>query len=73
MFYVEPTSLYHAYNRSAEIGRSRRLASSDYSELFTVSVPDFSRLDYESLARSSRDIKIGMQRVNQRSMTKVLS
>ena len=40
---------------------ARRLASSDYSELFTVSVPDISRSDNESLARSSRDIMTGMQ------------
>jgi hypothetical protein len=53
--------LFHAYHRAAEIGRARKLASTDYSELFTVSAPDISRSDNEALARSARDITQGMQ------------
>ena len=53
--------LFHAYQRSVEVGRSRRLARSDYSELFTVSMPDISRSDNETLARSARDIMGGLQ------------
>ena len=61
MFFVEPTPLYQAYHRATEIGRARKLASADYSELFTVSAPDISRSDNEALARSARDITQGMQ------------
>ena len=53
--------LFHAYQRSVEVGRSRKLASSDYSKLFSVSAPDISRSDNESLARSARDITQGFQ------------
>jgi len=44
-----------------EVGASRRLPTSDYSGLFTVSVPDISRSDNEALARSARDITQAMQ------------
>ena len=40
---------------------SRKLASSDYSKLFSVSAPDISRSDNEALARSSRDVTQAMQ------------
>ena len=53
--------LYHAYQRSVEVGRSRKLPRSDYADLFTVSMPDISRSDNETLARSARDIMDGMQ------------
>jgi hypothetical protein len=53
--------LYHAYQRSVEAGRSRKLPTSDYSKLFSVSAPDISRSDNEALARSARDITQGMQ------------
>jgi hypothetical protein len=53
--------LFHAYQRSVEAGRSRKLATSDYSKLFSVSAPDISRSDNEALARSARDITQGMQ------------
>jgi hypothetical protein len=53
--------IYHAYARSVEIGRARRLSSSDYSKLFTVSAPDISRSDNEALARSTREIMAGLQ------------
>ena len=53
--------LYHAYQRSVEVSRSRKLATSDYSKLFSVSAPDISRSDNEALARSARDITQGMQ------------
>jgi len=53
--------LFHAYNRSVEVGRSRKLPSSDYSKLFSVSAPDISRSDNESLARSAKDIAQGFQ------------
>lgn len=58
---VEPTSLYHAYLRAPEIGRARKLASTDYSEIFIFSAPDISRSDNEVLARSACDITQGMQ------------
>ncbi len=53
--------LVHAYQRSVEVGRSRKLPSSDYTKLFTVSAPDISRSDNETLARSSRNIMAGLQ------------
>jgi len=66
-FIVEPFTfllqdiLYHAYQRSVEVGRSRKLATNDYSKLFSVSAPDISRSDNEVLARSARDITQGLQ------------
>jgi hypothetical protein len=48
--------LYHAYQRSVEIGRNRQLAESDYTRLFQINMPDISRADNESLARAGRDI-----------------
>jgi len=42
-----------------QVGRSRKLASSEYSKLFSVS--DISRSDNEAIARSARDITQGMQ------------
>jgi hypothetical protein len=53
--------LYHAYQRSVEVGRSRKLATSDYTKLFSISAPDISRSDNEALARSAKDITQGMQ------------
>ena len=56
--------LYHAYNRSVEVGRNRRLAEQDYNKLFQVNTPDISRSDNESLARSARDISQAMLQLN---------
>ena len=42
--------LYHAYNRSYAIGRSRKLTSDNYADLFKVSLPEISRFDNESLS-----------------------
>ena len=53
--------LFHAYQRSVEVGRSRRLASSDYNKLFSVSAPDIPRSDNEYFARSAKDVTQGMQ------------
>jgi hypothetical protein len=53
--------IYQAYQRSVEIGQARRLPTSDYHRLFTVSVPDISRADNESLARSAKDLATAMQ------------
>jgi len=53
--------LFHAYLRAREINRSAKIKTQTYSELFTVSVPDISRADNESLARSARDITTGIQ------------
>lgn len=53
--------LYKAYQRALEINKVRKLASSNYEELFSVSVPDISRSDNEVLARSARDISTGIQ------------
>lgn len=46
--------LFHAYQRAVQIGRARPLGSNDYRQLFTISAPDVSRWDNESLARSGQ-------------------
>jgi hypothetical protein len=48
--------IYHAYQRAVEIGRARRLASSNYDELFRNVTPEISRWDNESLASAARDV-----------------
>ena len=53
--------IFQSYLRAREINRSAKIASKKYSELFTVSVPDISRADNESLARSARDITTGIE------------
>ena len=53
--------LFHAYQRSVQVGRSRKLPTSDYNKLFSISAPDISRSDNEALARSAKDITQGMQ------------
>jgi hypothetical protein len=52
--------LYHAYERSIQTGIARRLSETDYTKLFQVNVPDISRSDNETLARSARDISQAM-------------
>ncbi len=42
--------LYHAYIRSYELGRARKLTSENYNDLFTASLPEISRMDNESLS-----------------------
>jgi hypothetical protein len=39
-----------------QIGRNRPLPETDYTKLFQINLPDISRSDNESLARSARDI-----------------
>jgi hypothetical protein len=58
--YMIQDILYHAYERSVQIGRSRRIPEADYSKLFLINLPDISRSDNESLARSARDISQAM-------------
>jgi hypothetical protein len=59
--------IYQAYQRSVQAGKghpngqARRLPTSDYHRLFTVSTPDISRADNESLARSAKDLATAMQ------------
>lgn len=48
--------LYNAYNRSYTIGRARKLASDNYSDLFRVSLPEISRFDNESLSVAGKNI-----------------
>jgi hypothetical protein len=55
--------LYHAYTRAVQIGKARRIKDSDYSNLFTVSAPDVSRSDNESLARASKDLALAMSHI----------
>jgi hypothetical protein len=51
--------LYHAYQRSAIVSSRPSLSHHDYSKLFQVNLPDISRFDNESLARSTRDLSQG--------------
>jgi len=51
--------LYHAYQRSAIVSSRPSLSHRDYSKLFQVNLPDISRFDNESLARSTRDLSQG--------------
>ncbi len=48
--------VYQAYQRGVQIGRLRRLASSDYTYLFSAVVPEISRWDNESLARAANQL-----------------
>jgi hypothetical protein len=48
--------LYQAYQRALQVSQVRRLPTDDFSQLFRLSVPDISRADNESLARSARDL-----------------
>lgn len=51
--------IFYAYQRYLNI-RNRTISSQDYQSLFNVSMPDISRSDNESLARSSRDFSTGL-------------
>jgi len=53
--------LFHAYQRARGLGLVGKIANQNYSQLFTVSVPDISRADNEVLARSARDITLGLE------------
>jgi hypothetical protein len=53
--------LYHAYQRSVEIGKARNIQIGDYEDTFIVSSPDVSRTDNESLARSAKDLTQAFQ------------
>jgi hypothetical protein len=48
--------LWTAYQRAVQAGKARPLNPGSYAELFTVSAPDVSRSDNESLARAAKDI-----------------
>ena len=52
--------LYQAYARAVKAGRRPKLATNDYTKLFTVAVPDISRSDNEALARSAKDLSQAM-------------
>jgi hypothetical protein len=45
-----------AYNRAVEIEAERPLATSEYGRLFSVTMPDVSRQDNESLAQAARNL-----------------
>jgi hypothetical protein len=45
-----------AYQRAVEIGKERPLPTTEYSRLFSVSVPEVSRQDNQALARAARDM-----------------
>ena len=51
--------LFHAYQRAAFVSAKPQLKSNDYNKLFKVHLPDISRFDNESLARSTRDLAQG--------------
>ncbi len=53
--------VYRAYQRGVEPGLLRRLPTDDYEQLFTVAMPDISRTDKESLARSARDVSLALE------------
>ena len=57
--YILEDILYHAYQRSAVVSSRPTLSHNDYSKLFQVNLPDISRFDNESLARSTRDLSQG--------------
>jgi hypothetical protein len=48
--------LYQAYQRAVQVNRAPRLRTSDYSQLFTLSVADISRSDNEALARAAQSL-----------------
>lgn len=54
--YLLQDIIYQSYQRSHEIGRTRRIAETDYDKLFIVTASDLSRSDNESLAKAARDI-----------------
>jgi hypothetical protein len=48
--------IYNAYSRSYALGMTRKLASSNYSDLFRISLPEISRFDNESLSIAGKNI-----------------
>jgi hypothetical protein len=52
--------LYQAYQRAVQAGFAAALATQEYPRLFSVAVPDISRSDNESLARSSQAFSAAM-------------
>lgn len=48
--------LYQAYQRAAQLGRTRPLPPEDLETLISVEAPDISRWDNEALARAGRDL-----------------
>jgi hypothetical protein len=58
--YVLEDLVYQAYQRSLQLGFSRKLPTMDYDKLFVASMPDVSRSDNEVLARSARDLSQAM-------------
>jgi hypothetical protein len=60
--YILQDVIYQSYQRSLQLGRSPKLKKvASYQDLFSVSLPDISRSDNETLARSARDISTGIQ------------
>jgi hypothetical protein len=62
--YILEDILYQAYQRAVEAGRQKALPTTDFQKLFTLTVPDISRADNESLARSARDLAGALQGMN---------
>jgi hypothetical protein len=59
--YMLQDIVYIAYQRAAQVGKTRKLNDDDYEALFVVAAPDISRTDNEALARASRDISTAFQ------------
>jgi hypothetical protein len=59
--YVLQDIVYQAYQRAVQVGRARRLAGASYEQLFLLSMPDISRTDNESLARSAQALAGALQ------------
>jgi hypothetical protein len=59
--YLLEDILFHAYQRSAELGSARLLPAYDYDKLFLVQTPEISRWDNESLSRAANDLTTALQ------------
>jgi len=57
--------LYHAYQRSVQIGKAKPLSSNDYTMLFNVNVPHLSKTDNESLGRAARGLARAFQSISE--------
>lgn len=51
--YILQDVLFQAYQRAVQVGKARRLPLNDFSQLFTLIVPDISRSDNATLAQSA--------------------
>jgi len=63
--YMLQDLVYQAYNRAEAIGKVPDLTTDNFRELFTVNVPDISRIDNKELATAAHQISRAMRELSQ--------